>query len=107
MTPKVDNNISEKIKTAVLSMEPEAQIYIYGSRARGDETGDSDWDVMIIMPRAVTPQLKHSIRHALYEIEWDNGCVISSIMQSREEWSSPRMRMTPFYQNVTRDSVRI
>ena len=107
MKSKLDKNISKKIKEAVLSMEPEAEIFIYGSRARGDETGESDWDVMVIIPRAVTPQSKQSIRHALYEVECDNGCVISSIIKSREEWSSPRMRMTPFYQNVTRDSVRI
>jgi uncharacterized protein len=106
MSP-LDNKITDKIKATVMSLDPEAEVYIYGSRARGDALTESDWDVMVITPRHVTPQLKRSIRHALYEIEWDNECVISSIIHSREEWDNRLMRTTPFYRNVTRDAVRI
>jgi predicted nucleotidyltransferase len=103
----LDDKIKEKIKQAIISLDPDAEAYIYGSRARGDASAESDWDVMVITPHTVTPQLKRSIRHALYEIEWDNGCVISSIVRSRREWDTTQMRMTPFYRNVTRDAVRI
>jgi predicted nucleotidyltransferase len=105
--PPLDNKIAGKIKEAVISFDPEAEVYIYGSRARGDASPESDWDVMVITPHTVTPQLKRSIRHALYEIEWEHGCVISSIIRSRGEWNTTRMRMTPFYRNVTRNAVRI
>src|SRR3990172_5603360 len=106
MSP-LDNKIKDKIKETIMSLDPEAEVYIYGSRARGDASIESDWDVMVIMPRPVTPQLKRSIRHALYEIEWDNECVISSIIHSRDEWDNRLMRTTPFYRNVTREAVRI
>ena len=106
MSP-LDNKIKDKIKETIMSLDPEAEVYIYGSRVRGDSSIESNWDVMVITPRPVTPQLKRSIRHALYEIEWDNECVISSIIHSREEWDNSLMRTTPFYRNVTREAVRI
>ena len=105
--PHLDNQLTNRIKETVLSVVSDAEIFIYGSRVRGDAADDSDWDVMVITDRTVTDKLKKSIRHALYEIEWEHGCVISSIIHSREEWTSPRMRMTPFYQNVSGEAVRI
>ncbi len=107
MNSRVEKKITGEIKKTVTAIEPEAEVYIYGSRARGTAGKESDWDVMVIIPRSVTPMLKRTIRHALYEIEWDNGCAISSIVHSRDEWSSDRMRMTPFYRNVTTEAVRI
>ena len=106
MSP-IDDEIKNKIKTTVMSYDPEAEVYIYGSRARGEAAADSDWDVMIITVQSVNPELKRALRHALYEIEWDNDCVISSIIHSREEWNGALLKMTPFYKNVTRESVRI
>jgi predicted nucleotidyltransferase len=106
MSP-LDNKIKDKIKGTVMSLDSNAEVYIYGSRARGDASVESDWDVMVITSRPVTPQLKRSMRHALYEIEWDNECVISSIIHSRAEWDNHLMRTTPFYRNVTREAVRI
>jgi len=32
-----------KIKQAVQAIEPQAQIFLYGSRARNDAQPDSDW----------------------------------------------------------------
>ncbi|HNW27047.1 MAG TPA: nucleotidyltransferase domain-containing protein [Spirochaetota bacterium] len=106
MSP-LENTIKEKIKNAVLSNISDAEIFIYGSRARGEASMESDWDVMVITPHAIAASLKNAIRHALYEVEWDYACVISSIIHSREEWDNPLMKMTPFHRNVTRDAIRL
>ena len=59
MSPHEDR-INEKIKEVVLSYISDAEIFIYGSRARGDASMESDWDVMVITPNVVEPLLKRA-----------------------------------------------
>ena len=39
----------ERVKHAVHEVEPEADIVLYGSRARGDAHAESDWDFLILL----------------------------------------------------------
>ena len=45
-----------KIKESVREVEPESEIILFGSRARGDERADeradSDWDLLILVPHS-------------------------------------------------------
>ena len=45
--------ILKSIKEAVLQVEQEAKVILFGSRARGDAREESDWDVLIIAPNEV------------------------------------------------------
>jgi predicted nucleotidyltransferase len=40
--------ISILIKQTIGRIDPNAQIILYGSRARGTERIDSDWDILIL-----------------------------------------------------------
>ncbi len=41
--------VCRRIKAAVLAIEPEAEVLLFGSRARGDAREDSDWDVLVLL----------------------------------------------------------
>ena len=47
------------------------------------------------------------IRHRLYEIEWESGEVISSIVRNREQWNSDLYQTMPFHQRVRQEGVRL
>ncbi len=36
----------DQIKQAIHTVEPDAEIILYGSHARGDAYSDSDWDLL-------------------------------------------------------------
>jgi predicted nucleotidyltransferase len=38
-----------KVKQAVGEVEPEAEIILYGSQARGDSNAQSDWDFLVLV----------------------------------------------------------
>ena len=42
----------QRIKQNVHEVEPEAEVWLYGSRARRDARADSDWDVLVLSSKA-------------------------------------------------------
>ena len=101
------NELIKKIREAVHEVEPDADIILYGSRSRGDAHPESDWDFLILVDGSINDQRTDRIRHRLYEIEWDSGEVISSIVRSREEWNSDLYQAVPFHQRVLREGMRL
>jgi len=97
----------EQIRYAVHELEPEAEIILYGSRSRGDALPESDWDFLILVDGSIDDERIDRIRHRLYELEWESGEVISSIMRNREEWNSEPYQAMPFYQIVQLEGVRL
>jgi len=94
-----------EVKEAVLEIEPTAELILYGSRARGDPHAESDWDFLVLVDGPVDDERVDGIRHRLYEIEWESGQVLSSIIRSREEWGSQPLRSTPFHRNVELEGI--
>jgi uncharacterized protein len=96
-----------KIKSEIQLLEPEADIILYGSRARGDFRKDSDWDILILVDGTINQFRKNKIKDSIYEIEWDTGEVLVSIIRSREQWNSPLQKITPFYKNIVQEGIFI
>ena len=97
----------EQVKQAIHKIEPVADIILYGSRSRGDATTESDWDLLILVDGPVNDKRIDKIRYQLYEIEWESGEVISSIVRNREEWNSDLYRIMPIHQQIKREGTRL
>jgi predicted nucleotidyltransferase len=95
------------VKEVVLEVEPTAEVILYGSRARGDSTAESDWDFLVLVDGTVDDERTDRIRHRLYEIEWESDQVLSSIVRSREQWNRPPLSATPFHQNVEIEGIAL
>jgi predicted nucleotidyltransferase len=80
---------------------------LYGSRARGEAHAESDWDFLILLDGVVDDRRIDAIRHRLYEIEWDCGEVLSSIVRSRQEWGSALQQATPFAKILREQGIRV
>jgi predicted nucleotidyltransferase len=95
----------EQVKLAVSEMEPDAEIILYGSRAREDSRVQSDWDFLVLLDGPVNDERTDKIRHRLYEIEWQNDEVLCCIVRSRQEWNSSLWKNMPFRQNVEQEGI--
>lgn len=96
-----------RIKKAVADIDPEAEVVLYGSRARGTAPADSDWDILVLTDREPLRECRHTVRSRLYEIEWETGEVISAVVRSRSEWDLPALRRSPYHQNIDREGIRL
>ena len=94
-----------RVKQAIREVEPSAEIILYGSRSREDAGAESDWDFLVLVNGPVNDARIDAIRHRLYDLEWESGEVLCSVVRSRAEWDSPRYRAMPFHQNVEREGI--
>lgn len=99
-------HISRLIREHINSIDPDADIILYGSRARGDETTDSDWDILILTDYPVTLMIERKFRAKLYDLELNTGETFSVFAYSKHEWQK-KQSITPFYLNVSQEGVRI
>jgi len=103
----VRKNLLMSIKKAIHEIEPDAQIILYGSQSRMDSGPESDWDFLILVDGPIGDNRIDRIRHIFYEIEWDSGQVISSIIRNRKKWNSHPYTSTPFYENITHEGIAL
>jgi predicted nucleotidyltransferase len=96
-----------KVKKCILEIEPSAEVFLFGSRARNDFNEFSDWDFLVLVDGEVTTARADRIRHSLYEIEWDTGEVISTIIKSRLVWNHPEYRAVPLRKSVEREGIML
>ena len=101
------DELLDQIRQAVRELEPDAEIILYGSRSRADAVLESDWDFLILVDGPVSDERTDRIRHRLYEVEWESGEVISSIVRNREEWNSGLHQAMPFHQRVRQEGIRL
>ena len=95
----------EQVKRAVSEMESDAEIILYGSRAREDSRVQSDWDFLVLLDGPVDDERTDKIRHRLYEIEWESDEVLCCIVRNRQDWNSSLWKNMPFRQNVEYEGI--
>jgi len=101
-----DSNIAKRIRTSIETIDPEAQVIIFGSRARGDSKEESDWDILILTEYPVSVDIERSFRNNLFDLEIETGEVFSTFVYQKDIWNT-RHRVTPLYRNIKREGVRI
>ncbi len=98
----------EEAKEAILSVEPEAEVYLFGSRARGDFNEESDWDLLVLAPGEVGWKRKSAVMDKLYDVELANRACFNLIVDESEAWLKDELlRSTPFHVNVEKDKAPI
>ncbi|MDE6693502.1 MAG: nucleotidyltransferase domain-containing protein [Muribaculaceae bacterium] len=81
-----------------------ASVYLYGSRARGNNTKDSDWDLLIVTDDSMdNKDAFEKYAYPFTEIGWRLDEQITPLLYTRSEWNA--QRGTAFYLNVLNDAI--
>ena len=82
-------------------------IYLFGSRARGDEKPYSDYDLLLIVKENFTLADKDALYDGVMDVLLATGAVLSLKIFKESEFSRLRKLGTPFMQNVLREGIKV
>ena len=98
--------IGQLIRKKVNKIDTNAEIILYGSRARGTESLDSDWDILVLTDYPMDLKKEQMFRSGLYDLELETGEPFSLFAFSKKEWKT-KQKITPFYYNVMLDGIQL
>jgi predicted nucleotidyltransferase len=100
-----DIKLLERCKKAIRQVVPDADVILYGSRARGDANEYSDYDILILTKEPISMSVKVRFYDYTLDLELETGAVLTLITYDRQKWDTPPYRAMPFHKNVDRDGV--
>ncbi|MEZ0541440.1 nucleotidyltransferase domain-containing protein [Fibrella arboris] len=100
-----DAEFLQAVKRSVHEIDPQAEVWLFGSRARGDARPDSDWDFLILTAVDLSKGNRWQFSDHLTDLSLKSGQVISSVVYPYQE--KARLRVTDLYKNVVREGHRL
>ena len=101
-----DLKIAEKFKSLVEQRAKVHEVKIFGSRARGEATEESDLDVLIVVDH-----LDHELEKFISECAWEAGfpedVVVMPVAVSIDTIKNSPLRDSVFFKTVYREGVAV
>jgi hypothetical protein len=105
MLSNTNTTFAKRIKDAVVGAYPNSKVILFGSRARGTEQPDSDWDFIILLNKEkITYDDESKLTDIIYPIGLETGEIISKFLYPKNDWEN-KYSITPFYKNVTAEGI--
>lgn len=100
-----DAEFLREVKRYVLEIDPQAEVWLFGSRARGDARPDSDWDFLVLTDKPVDRRFKYCVWDHLNDLELTAERVISPRVFNKVTWQD--LAMTDLFRNIQREGQSV
>jgi predicted nucleotidyltransferase len=100
-----DLELLRRCKKAIRQVVPDADVILYGSRARGDADKYSDYDILVLTNGPADLRVHEKMIESIYPLELDTGAVLTLAIYNKQQWDTPLYRAMPFHRNVDREGV--
>ena len=100
-----DIELLKQCKKAIRQVVPDADVILYGSRARGDATEYSDYDILVLTSGSADIPVHEKMIESIYPLELDSGAVLTLAIYNRQQWDMPLYRAMPLHKNIDTEGV--
>lgn len=96
----------KSLKEALCKKFDIVDLRVFGSKARGESSDESDIDVMIEVADT-NPEIEAQIDDMIFEINLENDSFISAVIFSKKELEEGPLAESPIYKIVQREGIQI
>jgi len=84
---------------------PITQVILFGSKARGDDCGESDIDLLLLTARSLTWEERDLALELLFSLQLEYEIVFGLMVVSEDDWYRGVYQVMPIRDEVERDGV--
>ncbi|RMH61116.1 MAG: nucleotidyltransferase domain-containing protein [Bacteroidetes bacterium] len=106
MTP-TDRHVLEALAARIRTRYPEARVWAFGSRVRGEATWESDLDVCVVLDRPITRTIKQWIGDQAWAVGYEADRIITTIVYDREAFDHGPPSASPLVATIRREGVAV
>ena len=77
---------------------------VFGSKARGTDSPESDLDVMIVL-EDLSPSIESEIDDLIFEVNLEYSCFITALFFNREELERGPLTESPVYKKILQEGI--
>lgn len=100
-----DRYILDAFAKKVRERYANAQVWAFGSRARGDAVHESDLDVCVVIDQPVTRAVKDWIGDAAWEAGFEADRIVTTVVFERQAFEEGPQSISPLVTSILREGV--
>ena len=102
-----DKSILVKFKELISKRVRVNRMFLFGSRARGDDEAGSDMDVLVIVEQPEEYELLMFVYDCAYEAGLECGVLLNVVVVSRDRWENSPERSSLLAEAVRREGIAV
>ena len=101
------SELLQDCKAAIQRVVPDAEVVLFGSRARGQANQYSDFDLLVLVDRPADISIKEKLVSEIYPLELETEKMVSLVVYNKQQWNSPPYKTMPLHLNIDKEGIVI